>query len=61
MKQTTTTIAIVVLSCIGFAGVAESATVNDRSYVAAVSPSVVAPGSTTTYNINVTNDLKSGP
>jgi len=45
----------------GMAGIATGATVNDRFYVATISPATVAPNSTTTFNVSVTNDLKSGP
>ena len=60
MKQTIVAVTML-LGCIGLAGLAKSETVNDRYYVAGASPSVVAPGSTSTYNVSVTNDLKSGP
>jgi uncharacterized protein (TIGR03437 family) len=61
MRQTTVLAVTILLSCLGLAGVAKSETANDRYYVAGISPSVVAPGSTTTYQVSVTNDLKSGP
>jgi Bacterial Ig-like domain (group 3) len=60
MKQTIVAVTML-LGCIGLAGLAKGDTVNDRYYVAGASPSVVAPGSTSTYNVSVTNDLKSGP
>src|ERR1700688_4259523 len=60
MKQTIVAVTML-LGCIGLAGLAKGDTVNDRYSVAGASPSDVAPGSTSTYNVSVTNDLKSGP
>jgi hypothetical protein len=61
MKQTAKLTAAVALTCLGMAGIATGATVNDRSFVAQISPSLTTSGAAVPYRLSVTNDLKSGP
>src|SRR4051812_33155134 len=59
MKQSSKFAAAMVLTCMGMAGIASGA--NDRYYVAAMQPNDVAPGTTTNFNLTVTNNILSGP
>src|SRR5262245_19387491 len=60
MKRNATYFLIMILACIGMAGIVLAA--NDRYYTAAISPNDVPPGGLpTNFNLIVTNNIISGP
>src|SRR3954454_17619614 len=61
MKHPTYFAIATALTCIGMTGIATGATVNDRYFVAGISPSLTTTAAPVPYIVTVTNNLKSGP
>jgi hypothetical protein len=61
MKHPTYFAIATALTCIGMTGIAAGATVNDRSFLATISPSLTTTSAPVPYRVSVTNDIKSGP